>query len=401
MILDGNNKVHIFDTTLRDGEQSPGASMTAEEKVMVAKALAEMGVDTIEAGFAASSPGELEAVRSVARAVEGATVAVLSRCCKADIEVSCQALKEAKKARLHLFLATSPIHREHKLRMDAKEVVRRAVEAVSLGREFFDEVEFSAEDATRTEKEYLAEVLERVIEAGATVVNVPDTVGYTIPEEFSSLVTYLKQKVSNIDRAVLSVHCHNDLGLAVANSLAALKAGARQVECTVNGIGERAGNCALEEIVMALRTRKDVFGFDTRINTRALCPTSKLVESVTGMHVQRNKAVVGRNAFAHEAGIHQHGILAHRATYEIMKADEVGFTGEHLILGKHSGRHALRDWLDKRGVPVGEEMFQLIFTDFKQLADRGKTVLDADISALVARHLRGGDENAPAEGKWS
>ncbi|NNF67379.1 MAG: 2-isopropylmalate synthase, partial [Gammaproteobacteria bacterium] len=324
MSVTAPEKLLIFDTTLRDGEQAPGCSMTLKEKLRVASLLAELGVDIIEAGFPAASPGDFKSVRAVAREIEGPIICGLARCNRKDIEKTWEALKDAKRQRLHVFLATSPIHREYKLSMNKKEVMDCLVDSLHFARKYFDDIEFSPEDASRTEPEFLAEVVEAAIAAGATTINIPDTVGFAVPNEFSKLISYLKETVPNIDQAVLSVHCHDDLGLAVANSLAAVQAGARQVECTINGIGERAGNCSLEEIVMALKTRQDAFDCDTGIDTTRLYPASRLVASVTGLHVQRNKAIVGENAFAHEAGIHQHGMLKHHTTYEIMRPEHVG-----------------------------------------------------------------------------
>ncbi|OJH38348.1 2-isopropylmalate synthase [Cystobacter ferrugineus] len=376
-------RVIIFDTTLRDGEQSPGASMNVAQKLQVALALRDLGVDIIELGFPVASQGDFEAVATVAGRVEGPTLCALARANREDIDRTWEALRAAERRRLHVFLATSPLHREFKLKMSQEEVVRRAVEAVSYARERFEDVQFSAEDAGRTEPEFLAEVVERVIEAGATTVNIPDTVGYTMPAQFSSLIAYLRRHVRGIERVVLSVHCHNDLGLAVANSLAAVVEGARQVECTINGIGERAGNCALEEVVMALRTRHDFFGVRTAIRTERLYPTSRLLSNVTGLQVQRNKAVVGQNAFAHEAGIHQHGVLMHRGTYEIMRAEDVGFTGNSLVLGKHSGRHVLRQRVKELGYELDGPQIDKLFEEFKRLADHKKEVFDADLEALI------------------
>jgi len=378
----GQDRVVIFDTTLRDGEQAPGCSMNLEQKLQVASALRELGVDVIEAGFAAASPGDLEAIRAVSRNVEGPIIASLSRCNRGDIDASWEALKDAPRRRCHVFLATSPIHRDFKLKLAKDEIVKRAVEGVKLARARFDDVEFSAEDSARTELEFLAEVVERAIEAGAGTVNIPDTVGYALPTTFADTIRYLRKHVRGIDKVVVSVHCHNDLGMAVANSLAGVMEGARQVECTINGIGERAGNASLEEIVMAFRTRADVLRVKTGVRTERLYPTSRLVSQVTGLHVQRNKAIVGQNAFAHEAGIHQHGMLTHRETYEIMKPEEVGFASQ-LVLGKHSGRHALKDRLVALGYHLDEKQTDRVFTDFKVLADKKKDIYDADIEALV------------------
>ncbi len=378
-----NNRVVIFDTTLRDGEQSPGASMNLEEKVLIAGTLRDLGVDVIEAGFPIASPGDFEAVRAIARQIHGPQIAGLARCQQGDIDRAWEALREASNPRIHVFLATSAIHREFKLNMAKEEIVRRAVEGVAMAKAYCDNIEFSAEDAARTEPDFLAEVVERVIEAGATTVNIPDTVGYAMPEGFASLIQHLNRHVRGIEKAVISVHCHNDLGMAVANSLAAVHAGARQIECTINGIGERAGNCSLEEVVMALRTRRDYFGLATGIQTPKLFAASRLVSKVTGLQVQRNKAIVGRNAFAHEAGIHQHGMLKHQSTYEIMKPEDVGVKSNQLVLGKHSGRHAFRNWVEERGFRLSETRLEDAFTRFKKLADKKKEVFDADLEALI------------------
>jgi 2-isopropylmalate synthase len=376
-------RVVIFDTTLRDGEQSPGASMNLEQKLQVARALRDLGVDVIEAGFAAASPGDLQSIQAIGRQIEGPTIASLSRCNKGDIEASWKALQDAPNKRCHVFLATSPIHRDFKLKLAKDEIIKRSVDGVRMARERFEDVEFSAEDSARTELEFLAEVVEKAIEAGAGTVNIPDTVGYALPSTYAETIRYLKKHVRGIERVVVSVHCHNDLGLAVANSLAGVMEGARQVECTINGIGERAGNASLEEIVMAFRTRGDVLGVKTGVKTERLFPTSRLVSQVTGLHVQRNKAIVGQNAFAHEAGIHQHGMLTHRETYEIMRPEEVGFARSQLVLGKHSGRHALKDRLVALGYPLDEAQIDKVFQDFKVLADKKKEIYDADIEALV------------------
>ncbi len=376
--------VTIFDTTLRDGEQSPGCSMTMPEKLKVAEALVELGVDVIEAGFPIASPGDFEAVRAVAqRFGDRTTICGLARCRREDIDRVAEALKGIAKPRIHVFLATSPIHRQYKLKMAEQEIVKAAVEHVQLAKSYCDNIEFSPEDAARTELPFLCEVVEKAIAAGATTVNIPDTVGYATPNHYFKVISYLKQHVSNIGQAVISTHCHNDLGLAVANSLAAVEAGARQVECTINGLGERAGNAALEEIVMAIKTRKDFYGVETRINTPKLCGTSRLVSSITGMLVQRNKAIVGQNAFAHEAGIHQHGMLQNRSTYEIMRGEDVGFVGENMVLGKHSGRHAFRARVAELGYTLEEAQLQKVFDDFIALADKKKNVYDADIVALI------------------
>ncbi len=385
-----DKRLVIFDTTLRDGEQAPGCSMTLREKLRVATALAELGVDVIEAGFPAASPGDLASVKRIAQTVQGPVIAGLARCSREDIDKVTEALADTENRRCHVFVATSAIHREFKLKMARQEIVKRAVESVQYARESFDDVEFSPEDASRTELEFLAEVVEAAIDAGATTVNIPDTVGYTVPEEFLRLFTYLKTHVSNIDRAIMSVHCHNDLGMAVANSLAAVEGGARQIECTINGIGERAGNCSLEEIVMAIRTRKDILDYETGIDTTRLYPTSRLVSSVTGLHVQRNKAIVGENAFAHESGIHQHGMLQHSETYEIMRPQDVGISRTNLVMGKHSGRHAFRDRVEQLGFELEEAELNSVFAEFKRLADRKKEIFDSDIEALVLHTDSGG-----------
>ena len=377
--------VRIFDTTLRDGEQSPGCSMGLEGKLRMARQLARLRVDILEAGFPAVSEGDREAVRAIAREIEGPRIAALARCVPGDIEAAWDALRDSPRPRIHVFLATSALHREFKLRMAKREIVRRTSESVAAARDLTDDVEFSPEDGSRTEPDFLAEVVERAIEAGASTVNIPDTVGYTMPEEFSSLIGHLQRTVPKIGKVVISVHCHNDLGMAVANSLAAVRAGARQVECTVNGIGERAGNASLEEVVMSLRTRRDLFPVRTGIETREIYRSSRLLSEITGMLVQRNKAIVGQNAFAHEAGIHQHGVLRHRATYEIMHPHDVGAPGNVLVLGKHSGRHALRARLGELGFAPPEGEMDAIFRDFKRLADRIKEVDDDDLTALMAQ----------------
>lgn len=387
-----SDRIMIFDTTLRDGEQSPGASMNREEKLQVARALARLNVDVIEAGFPIASPGDFEAVQAVAEAVDGPVVAGLARSLEKDIKAAAGALKNAKHPRIHVFLATSAIHREFKLRKAKEEIVKQATAAVQLAKSLCREVEFSPEDASRTEPEFLCEVVEAVIEAGAGIVNIPDTVGYAIPEEFGKLIAYLRQHTPNIEKAAISVHCHNDLGMAVSNSLAAVKNGARQVECTVNGIGERAGNAALEEIVMSLHTRRDWFGgLSTGIDTTRLVPTSKLVSGLTGLQVQRNKAVVGENAFAHEAGIHQDGVLKERSTYEIMRSQDVGAGKSQLVMGKHSGKHALRERLQELGFTLDKKELEETFERFKVLCDKKKTVYDADLIALAEDQL----ETAP------
>lgn len=386
-----DKRIRIFDTTLRDGEQAPGCSMTLREKLRVARALAELNVDIIEAGFPAASPGDFESVKAIADENLGPTICGLARCNPEDIEKVHAAVRGADNHRIHVFVATSAIHREHKLKMAKEEILRQSVEMVKYTVDKMaarpdittPNVEFSPEDAARTEVDFLCEVVERTIDAGATTVNIPDTVGYATPSHFYHVIKTLKDKVSNIDRAVISTHCHNDLGLAVANSLACVEAGARQIECTINGLGERAGNAALEELVMAIRTRKDYYGVTTNIHTEKLYPTSRLVSSITGMKVQRNKAIVGQNAFAHEAGIHQHGMLQNSSTYEIMRPQDVGFVGTNLVLGKHSGRHAFRDRVAQLGYTLDDETFQQVFDDFIALADKKKDVFDSDIAALV------------------
>jgi 2-isopropylmalate synthase len=387
------NRVLIFDTTLRDGEQSPGCSMTQPEKLRLARALAELGVDVIEAGFPAASRGDWEAVREIAREVRGPVIAGLARCNREDIDKAWSAVREAARPRLHVFLATSAIHREHKLNMAKEQIIHTAVEGVRYARSLCEDVEFSPEDASRTELEFLREVVEAVIDAGATTINVPDTVGYTVPEEFHEVFDYLKKHVRGADKVVFSVHCHDDLGMAVANSLAAVRAGARQVECTINGIGERAGNASLEEVVMAIRTREGVLGVHTGIDTKRLFPTSRLLSSITGMPIPRNKAVVGENAFAHESGIHQHGMLKHHSTYEIMRPEDVGLSRTHLVLGKHSGRAALRERVRDLGFELSDAELARVFEDFKTLADKKKELFDGDLEALVLRE-------AAAEGPW-
>jgi 2-isopropylmalate synthase len=378
-----DNRIIIFDTTLRDGEQAPGCSMTLREKLRLARALRDLNVDVIEAGFAAASPGDFDSVQAIAEEIKGPAICSLARCHPEDVARAAAAVKPAANSRIHVFIATSEIHRDLKLQMSKEEVIRRAVESVKLAREHCDDVEFSAEDASRTELPYLAEVVQAVIEAGARTVNIPDTVGYTVPAEFAQMFTYLKENVANINDAILSVHCHDDLGMAVANSLAAVGGGARQVECTINGIGERAGNCSLEEVVMALRTRADFFGIDTAIDTTRLYPTSRLVSSITGMHVPRNKAIVGENAFAHEAGIHQHGMLADASTYEIMKPESVGLSRSNLVLGKHSGRHAFRERVEQIGFELNDADLNHAFDEFKKLADRKKELFDGDLEAII------------------
>ena len=375
----------IFDTTLRDGEQSPGASMTQEEKVRIARQLERMHVDIIEAGFPAASNGDFKAVKAVADTIKDSTVCGLARAIKGDIDRAGEALKNANSARIHTFIATSPVHMEKKLRMSPDQVFEQAVKAVKWAREYTDNVEFSPEDAGRSNIDFLCRILEAVIEAGATTLNIPDTVGYTMPEQFGKLVQTLRKRIPNSDKAIFSVHCHNDLGLAVANSLSAVMNGARQVECTINGLGERAGNASLEEIVMAVRTRQDLFPCETLINATQIVPASKLVSGITGFPVQPNKAIVGANAFAHEAGIHQDGVLKHRETYEIMRAEDVGWGANKLSLGKHSGRNAFRNRLAELGIELeSEEILNATFVRFKELADKKHDIFDEDLHALVS-----------------
>ncbi|HSN83833.1 MAG TPA: 2-isopropylmalate synthase [Polyangiales bacterium] len=390
--------VRIFDTTLRDGEQSPGATMTSSEKLEVAKTLSRLGVDIIEAGFAAASPDDLRAVKTIAEAVgvtgvegrpvpEPPTICSLARATTSDIDQAAEAVAPAKHGRIHTFLATSPIHRDHKLRMTKDQVLAKITEMVSYARSIREDVEFSPEDAGRTEMEFLYDALQAAIEAGATTLNIPDTVGYTIPGEFGERIAMIRQNVPGIEKAVISVHCHNDLGLAVANSLAAVQNGARQVEVAVNGIGERAGNASLEEVVMALYVRRDLYGITTQIDATQLTRASRLVSKVTGMVVQPNKAIVGANAFAHEAGIHQDGMLKHEETYEIMRPETVGAGKTQLVLGKHSGRHAFANRLTELGYPVSGDGLDKAFARFKKLADKKKFITDADLVALISDEL--------------
>jgi 2-isopropylmalate synthase len=383
-----SKRIKIFDTTLRDGEQSPGASMNIEEKLNVARQLARLKVDVIEAGFPISSPGDFEAVKLVAQQVKGPSIAGLCRATNGDIDRAWEALQYSKKPRIHTFIATSDIHLQHKLKKTREQVLESAVAAVKRAKSYCEDVEFSAEDAVRSDFGYLCQVVEAVIDAGATTVNIPDTVGYAIPDEFGKLIANLIQCVPNVKQAVISVHCHNDLGLAVANSLAAVRAGAGQVECTINGIGERAGNAALEEIVMALNTRPDLFSKTTGINTKEIHRASRLVSDVTGLVVQANKAIVGRNAFAHEAGIHQHGVLQEKRTYEIMDAESIGLAESKLVLGKHSGRHAFEARLKELGFQLPKDDLDRAFARFKEVADKKKEVFDEDLEALVADEVR-------------
>ncbi|MCU7808426.1 MAG: 2-isopropylmalate synthase [Candidatus Thiodiazotropha sp. (ex Semelilucina semeliformis)] len=379
-----SDQLIVFDTTLRDGEQSPGASMTKDEKVRIGKALEKLQVDVIEAGFPIASPGDFEAVAAVAKAVKDSTVCGLARALDKDIDRAGEALREANSGRIHTFIATSPIHMQQKLRMQPDEVVAQAVHAVKRARQFTDNVEFSAEDAGRSEIDFLCRIFEAVIDAGATTLNVPDTVGYAMPHQFGDMIRTLRERIPNADKAVFSVHCHNDLGLAVANSLSAVGNGARQVECTINGLGERAGNASLEEIVMAVRTRPDIFSCHTELDTTQIVTCSKLVSNITGFPVQPNKAIVGANAFAHESGIHQDGVLKSRETYEIMRAEDVGWSQNRMVLGKHSGRNAFRTRLEGLGISFdSEEELNAAFSRFKDLADKKHEIFDEDLQALV------------------
>jgi 2-isopropylmalate synthase len=378
-----NHQVKIFDTTLRDGEQSPGCSMNLEEKLRMAHQLAKLNVDIIEAGFPYASPGDFKSVHHIAKEVQGPIIAGLARANPNDIKRCFEAIEPAKNKRIHTFIATSDIHLKYKLKKDRDEVLSDAIKAVELARSLTDDVEFSAEDATRSDWKYLALVFSEVIKAGASTINVPDTVGYTIPSEYAKLISYLVENVKDVEKATISVHCHNDLGLAVANSLAAIENGARQVECTVNGIGERAGNASMEEVVMALKVRQDKLPYHTQIDTKQIYNSSKTLSSITGINVQPNKAIVGENAFAHEAGIHQDGVLKHQQTYEIMTPESVGIPRNKLVLGKHSGRHAFKDRLISLGLNIDEGMIEKAFNAFKDLADRKKNVYDEDIIALV------------------
>jgi len=383
-----SRRIIIFDTTLRDGEQSPGASMNIEQKLEVAKQLARLKVDVIEAGFPNSSPGDFEAVKLIAQQIKGPAIAGLCRARDDDIDRAWEALKYSEKPRIHTFIATSDIHLQHKLKKSREEVLDMAVAAVKRAKSYCDDVEFSPEDASRSDMDYLCRVVEAVIDAGAATVNIPDTVGYAIPHEFAQIISTLKSRVPNIDKAVLSVHCHNDLGLAMANSLAAVLAGAGQVECTINGIGERAGNAALEEIVMTLDTRKDIFGATTGVDTKEIHRSSRLVSDLTGLVVQANKAVVGSNAFAHEAGIHQHGVIQDRTTYEIMEAQRIGLAESKLVLGKHSGRHAFEKRLGELGYELTRDELLRAFARFKEVADKKKEIFDEDLEAIVADEVR-------------
>ena len=387
-------RIRFFDTTLRDGEQSPGCSMNVKEKLLLAKQLEKMGVDVIEAGFAASSEGDFESVQTIANEIKNSTIAVLARAVKGDIDKAWESVKGAAKPRIHIFIATSEIHMKYKLKMEPEEVIKRAEEMVRYASSLCPEVEFSAEDATRSNTEFLAEIFDRVIEAGAKIINIPDTVGYTTPDEFYNFIMDIRKKSKHLDTVEISVHCHNDLGLAVANTLAAAKAGASQLECTVNGIGERAGNAALEELVMTMNVRRDYYGFTSNINTKEIMKTSSLLTSITGVGVQPNKAIVGANAFAHESGIHQHGVLNNPETYEIMKPESIGITTDNMVIGKHSGRHAFKDKIESMGYELTEEELEKAFVEFKQLADKKKQVYDRDIDAIIT------SREATAEDKY-
>jgi 2-isopropylmalate synthase len=388
-----SDKLIIFDTTLRDGEQSPGASMTKDEKVRIAKSLERMRVDVIEAGFPIASVGDFESVQAVAKAVKDSRICGLARALDADIDRAGEALKPAHASRIHTFIATSPIHMQMKLRMAPDQVIENAVRAVKRARQYTDNVEFSPEDAGRSEPDFLCRILEAVIDAGASTLNIPDTVGYNVPHQFGALIATLRERIPNSDKAIFSVHCHNDLGLAVANSLSAVLNGARQVECTINGLGERAGNASLEEVVMAVRTRQDVFPCDTQIDTQHIVSASRLVSGITGFVVQPNKAIVGANAFAHESGIHQDGVLKNRETYEIMRAEDVGWHTNKMVLGKHSGRNAFRTRLQELGIELDSETeLNSAFKRFKELADKKHEIFDEDLQALVSDVVTTEDE---------
>jgi len=382
------DKVLIFDTTLRDGEQAPGASMNQEEKLEIAYGLEQLGVDIIEAGFPVISKGDFDAVRAVAKQIKGSTVCGLARSLKKDIDAAHDALKGAKKKRIHVFLATSKIHMKHKLKKSQEEILKMAVDAVKYAKTKMPDIEFSPEDASRSERSFLYKILEEVIKAGAKTVNIPDTVGYSIPAEYGGLIADIKNNVPNINKAIISGHCHDDLGVGVANSLEAVCNGARQVECTVNGIGERAGNASMEEIVMALKTRSDIYGCSTNIKTTEICRVSRLVSKYTGFVVPPNKAIVGGNAFRHEAGIHQDGILKERSTYEIMRPEDVGFVGTGLVLGKHSGRHAFKERLKILGINLKASELDIAFIRFKSIADKKKNVFDEDLIAIVEDEVK-------------
>ncbi len=381
--MSDKNRVYIFDTTLRDGEQSPGCSMNLEEKIRMARMLDDMGVDIIEAGFPIASKGDFESVKHISENVKNAVVAGLARAKEKDIEMAAQAIQPAAKGRIHTFISTSPLHMKYKLQMEPEAVLDAIEKSVTFARNFTDDVEWSAEDGSRTEDDFLCQCVERAIKCGAKTINIPDTVGYALPEDFAARIEMLFDRVPNIDKVIISVHCHNDLGLGVANSLAGIKAGARQVECTINGIGERAGNAAMEELVMALRTRHDSMPYTTGINTTMITKASRTLSSITGFNVQPNKAIVGANAFAHESGIHQDGMLKNAETYEIMTPESVGLTKSTLILGKHSGRHALKNKIKELGYALGDNAFEDLFDRFKSLADHKKEIFDEDLEALI------------------
>ena len=378
-----NNEIKIFDTTLRDGEQSPGASMNLSEKIRIAEVLEDMGVDIIEAGFPIASDGDFEAVNEIAKLVKGSIICGLARSSRGDIERCADAIKPATRGRIHTFISTSPLHMKYKLQMQPEDVHKAVIDSVTYARNFTDDVEWSCEDGSRTEHDFMCQTIEAAINAGATTINIPDTVGYAMPSEYAALIEMVRNRVPNIDKAVISVHCHNDLGLAVANSLAAIQSGARQVECTINGLGERAGNAAMEEIIMGLQTRSDHLPFSVNVNSELITKASKLVSTVTGFAVQPNKAIVGANAFAHESGIHQDGMLKNSQTYEIMTPESVGLTESKLVMGKHSGRHAFREKLIELGYDLGDNSIQEAFKRFKHLADLKKDMYDEDIIAIV------------------
>lgn len=388
-------KIKIFDTTLRDGEQAPGCSMNPYEKIEVAKQLEKLGVDIIEAGFAISSPGDLQSIQDISREVKNATICSLARCVTKDIDAAYEAVRRANSARIHVFLATSPVHMKYKLKMTEDEVLERVQQMVAYAASKVSDIEFSAEDASRSDLPFLVKVLETAIASGATTLNIPDTVGYVTPEEMGRIITYVREHTRGIEKADISVHCHNDLGMGVANSLASVAAGATQVECTINGLGERAGNASMEEIVMALRTRRDYFDAETGINTRQIYRASKLIQSITGINMPANKAIVGANAFLHESGIHQHGVLSERTTYEIMTPEDIGIPAASMVLGKHSGKHAFEERLTELGYSMTQEEIAAAFEKFKIMADKKKTLTDRDIEALL------GHGNADAVGAYS
>ncbi len=384
--------IKIFDTTLRDGEQSPGCSMNLNEKLQMARQLERMNVDIIEAGFAISSKGDFEAVNEVAKTIKNAEIVSLARCVQKDIDAAWEAVKVANHPKIHIFMATSPIHMQYKLKMSEEEVMKRSIEAIKYCKSFCPEIEFSCEDATRSELPFLYRIIEEAIKAGATTINIPDTVGYADPIEYYNFIKSIRENTPGIENVDISVHCHDDLGMAVANSLAAVRAGATQVECTVNGIGERAGNCAMEEVVMALKTRYDIYEQDTNIITTEIMRSSQLLQTITGVKIQPHKAIVGANAFAHESGIHQHGVLANKETYEIMTPESVGLNENNMVLGKHSGKHALKSRLEQLGYKTTEEELASIFDKFKDLADQKKTVYDQDLEALIIGDMSNAEE---------